>query len=427
MLKGYLDSSQGGFNTVLRRINAMIENTIRKVRGKLEMDRNTIPTIVVQMEEPLQTVFSLIADKVSRCCVDHLIAHVKHIYNPDGGFRAQCNDMWWNTSRGLPCPHQVLECINAGTPIMPSSIHAFWKKLLWEGIDEDESGEAECLPLHVDDVIWARIIRDYEEGRLDDDLRHEIVVKYIDYQEPGQSTLKEPQHVKPKGRPKKNVKVQGRDLTRLEHLQKQAHGQTCSSETLPPVLGTVVHLPHIAQHRNIHFGVDFGVGEVDEFMFPFMINAINVVGDGHCGYRSLACHLGWGQDDWMRVRREIVSELRSNYHMYAAVHPVCTPIEQLISNVGTMLSSCGEEFWMEMPMVGLAFATRFQCGVVCLSRSAPHTCLPMIGVPAPATPVCGRVITVALIQGATHFVPVRKLCEDNLVFVLNNFSFLQIW
>ena len=160
-------------------------------------------------------------------------------------------------------------------------------------------------------------------------------------------------------------------------------------------------VPFTAPTQTSHIGVDFGV-HVPAFMMPFIANASDVLGDGNCGYRVLAHVIGWGQEDWRRMRWEIVLELRTHYETYAAVYPYMTPIDELIRNVST------DYHWMETPMVGLAFTTRFQCALVILSERGPHTCLPMIASEAPPSPVWCLVTTIAHL--GNHYVLVSHIC-----------------
>ena len=45
---------------------------------------------------------------------------------------------------------------------------------------------------------------------------------------------------------------------------------------------------------------------------PNIIDVIEIVGDGNCGFRAIASLLGYTEDGWPMVRRELDNELRSN-------------------------------------------------------------------------------------------------------------------
>jgi len=51
---------------------------------------------------------------------------------------------------------------------------------------------------------------------------------------------------------------------------------------------------------------------VDQFpigIHPYIIDVVNVVADGHCGYRAVAALLGIGEESWAVVRMNLLKEL----------------------------------------------------------------------------------------------------------------------
>ena len=84
---------------------------------------------------------------------------------------------------------------------------------------------------------------------------------------------------------------------------------------------------------------------------------------------------------------------------------IFTDLSDLIAKVAHVESSCNIEYWMELPIVGLAFATYFQMALVCLSISQPHTCLPMISMDGACSPP-DTIFAIAHVRGGTHFIPV---------------------
>ena len=94
-------------------------------------------------------------------------------------------------------------------------------------------------------------------------------------------------------------------------------------------------------------------------MFSCIRMVTDVLADGNCGYRSLVVLLGSGENMYSDMRQVLAQELHFRHILYTPASLV-TPLHTLISNVNHQSSPCREEFWMEVPMVGLAFATRFQ-------------------------------------------------------------------
>ena len=133
------------------------------------------------------------------------------------------------------------------------------------------------------------------------------------------------------------------------------------------------------------------------------------MGDGHCGYRSLVVLQADVEDQYMYVRFELSKELQQRRALYT---PACgvTPISDLIRSVN-FTGVCTRDHWMEVPIVGLAFATRFQVALVVLSYAGPHTCLPMWAPPGAQPPT--KVHAIALVGNHDHFVPVSLSTFDH--------------
>ena len=42
---------------------------------------------------------------------------------------------------------------------------------------------------------------------------------------------------------------------------------------------------------------------------PYIVNVVDVVADGHCGYRCIATFLGMGEESWPLIRHDLFKEL----------------------------------------------------------------------------------------------------------------------
>ena len=45
-----------------------------------------------------------------------------------------------------------------------------------------------------------------------------------------------------------------------------------------------------------------------KFMKPYIEKYDNVKGDGNCGYRVIAKHMRWGEQNWLMVREKLITE-----------------------------------------------------------------------------------------------------------------------
>jgi hypothetical protein len=219
VLKDWLDTSVGGFPYVVSKIDAMIEDQIHHVRSYLEKDRNTSPTTLIREKDPLKTVFSKLLRKVSISCLKLLTDHVARINDPNRGYdSSNCNDAFWTTCRGLPCPHYVEWAIKNVTPIPLEAIHPFWRALSSEGVEEAALPKDEPVPQDEQDLLYQELLGEMDNGSLSEDVLHQILTVYGDRTRPGGTKMKEPHHIAPKGRPRKDSHVEPRDKTWLEHM-----------------------------------------------------------------------------------------------------------------------------------------------------------------------------------------------------------------
>jgi len=56
---------------------------------------------------------------------------------------------------------------------------------------------------------------------------------------------------------------------------------------------------------------------VDQFpigIHPYIIDVVDVVADGHCGYRAVTALLGMGEESWVVVRMNLLKDL-SNFRV----------------------------------------------------------------------------------------------------------------
>ena len=231
-------------------------------------------------------------------------------------------------------------------------IHPFWKQLVWEGIatlEPEDDGEDD------EDDMWAKMIAEYEAGTMPKHVQRQVIQGYAKSKDIG--TLEEPICAKPKGRPRKNSKVQPRGLTRLEHLEKQQQLQppkrtknVKGARTMPgqafysipqvdepeqyeepeeydyanedgvpviPQASAAWSTPPCAPTLTSHFGGLDLRGRVPSYMIPYIVQAHDVPSDGHCGYSSLASLVGWSAEDgWYRMRQELVQELLIHRNLY---------------------------------------------------------------------------------------------------------------
>ncbi|KAE8700611.1 hypothetical protein F3Y22_tig00110556pilonHSYRG00418 [Hibiscus syriacus] len=87
----------------------------------------------------------------------------------------------------------------------------------------------------------------------------------------------------------------------------------------------------------------------------------DVIGDGNCGFRSVAVALGLSEDQWPRIRSDLVRELDVNQQKYKYIFGT-TDYKKIYKTV----QLAGK--WMEMPNTGLIIASAYNRVVISLAN-----------------------------------------------------------
>ncbi|XP_012858917.1 PREDICTED: uncharacterized protein LOC105978051 [Erythranthe guttata] len=104
---------------------------------------------------------------------------------------------------------------------------------------------------------------------------------------------------------------------------------------------------------------------------------INIGSDGHCGFRAVASMMGFGEDEWGRVRDDMLRELTSIFFIYTAMH--CG--EETVRSMQTIVSNwdvpATRDYWMSFPNMGHVIASTYNIVLVYLSKYQCLTFLPL--------------------------------------------------
>ncbi|CAI9302098.1 unnamed protein product [Lactuca saligna] len=145
---------------------------------------------------------------------------------------------------------------------------------------------------------------------------------------------------------------------------------------------------------------------LDEITFifhPYIAHIQNVLGDGNCGFRSVAVCLGYGEDQWLYIRQQLLDELFCSYDDYTRVFVGCDEVFTSLSFF-TKNESAPTEHWMLMPETGILIANRFGVIVQFLTTEGPVTFFPLWR--GPREFQNHRVLTFALVY-TNHYVMVQ--------------------
>ena len=337
MLKEALHSSTGDFCVVVDAIHRVNECQVHEIQTALEIDRFKWPTNA--HEVPL---FEEIKHLVSKKCFELLYGHWRKVVEKT--VASECVDRYWRICYGIPCVHDVQRFVDEGIQITPDDIHPFWMDLTW-----DESDNA-ILP-------YARS------------------ASYTASNEACDPDLHPPERgsIRSKGRPRgrrnpcrTNPLRSEQNLANFERAEARSgrHGRDRQSGH-----------PSDAQYS----GFSWGDNNVDPFMFRHIAAAVNTVGDGHCGYRALAqLMLRPGEARFANMKGLLCNHLEHNDHLYAGCYMGGYSVREFVDLQSYSGRVGGDRrYWIELPIMGLVFATVYQVPLVVLSWHMPFTCLPM--------------------------------------------------
>ncbi|MBW0500963.1 hypothetical protein O181_040678 [Austropuccinia psidii MF-1] len=105
-----------------------------------------------------------------------------------------------------------------------------------------------------------------------------------------------------------------------------------------------------------------GSEDFTKFISKYTFKAINVQGDGTCGYRTVSHYIYKTQDQWADVRGDLAEEIQQNKDLYETMNTVIPSLSfyleiiEWYEDVGQALKSK----WMSMPDMGDPIANNYQ-------------------------------------------------------------------
>lgn len=101
------------------------------------------------------------------------------------------------------------------------------------------------------------------------------------------------------------------------------------------------------------------------------------MGDGNCGFRSVAVGIGLDENMWSKIRQDLLQELDNNELIYTAMwHNV--DFQRIRDSVNFRGNGCApRDKWMLMPATGFVIASLYNRPVIFLSVQQNYTCFPL--------------------------------------------------
>ncbi|KAK5835805.1 hypothetical protein PVK06_011514 [Gossypium arboreum] len=98
------------------------------------------------------------------------------------------------------------------------------------------------------------------------------------------------------------------------------------------------------------------IKEIPNMFHPYITHVQDVKGDGNCEFRAISGCLGYGKDQWLYVRHQLLDGLLSSYDVYARVFT--DGIDELRNSLCFSQSPASRTL-MVMPMIVVLIANRF--------------------------------------------------------------------
>ena len=224
---------------------------------------------------------------------------------------------------GLPCACILAEKRKKKLPILLDEIHPHWRRLsvIREEVDANFSVTEEW------DAIQERIKRSPYKMKLF------IKYKLRELGFPEETMLKPPpRKVATKGAPKRvkstpKTRSTGRIPSRWETIDAQnpdsqcTHGKSKSHKTKGSRLGTCSRsqTSTSTSKKQPYLQIPY-ISQIPNLMRPYVEDIVNVRGDGNCGFRVVARHMGFHEDDHVLVRHALINELKTHKSDYLPIY-----------------------------------------------------------------------------------------------------------
>ncbi|XP_019178337.1 PREDICTED: uncharacterized protein LOC109173552 [Ipomoea nil] len=359
-LKKYLESSQSDLETSLVYIDRVIQSQDTSIKASLEQSK-------ILIRHRFNTShFQELRGFVSIHALNLIFNEFER--SRAGGITFENCGCRLRTSCGLPCAHEQVTYFNCGKPIPLDSIDIFWRKLdLSSSIsltNEDFGVEHE---LH---MFKDQFKKQSRTGKFN------ILRKLRELIAPSTTSIREPPvQINVRGRPTSKNKSLIRTLslrkTKAEPNNIQFQEQARNSCSAAPTSG------------DRHFYHPYML-QLPVIFHPFIMQVQDVKSDGNCGFRAVALCLGFKEDEWFKIRSNLIEELESHTMEYTDMFGT-----QGWYNAYNMLNFFAQdrcapvEHWMTMPEMGVLIASGYNVILYVLSMAGSTTYLPLRSSPPP--------------------------------------------
>ncbi|XP_074288307.1 uncharacterized protein LOC141613469 [Silene latifolia] len=140
-------------------------------------------------------------------------------------------------------------------------------------------------------------------------------------------------------------------------------------------------------------------------MVPWVIDWLNVIGDENCGFRCLAFDIYGDENEWLKVRHDLLGELKDNKEFYTNLYAGDKPFNDLCNRVSYKGGPINRSKWFDNELLFVA-ANYYDAIFVNLSGSQNVTFLPTKQAKVEKSGA-KRIFSMVYLRPEEHFVWVR--------------------
>ncbi|XP_050386961.1 protein FAR1-RELATED SEQUENCE 11 isoform X1 [Argentina anserina] len=396
-LKRQLGLSQGNFEGSFEKIHALLELQHTDIKASFE---NSL-TVVQHSSWPSE--FKHLRGVVSTFALDKVLSQFKlgtSMNNDDlnCGCVIRC-------THGLPCAHELAKYTRDCRPIPLESVDPHWRKLHMsptsdlsnETIDVDEFPELELLQYF------------FSKASADNRL---MLRKRVRELVPSLTTLVEPGvKSRTRGQLKERIDMSGPiNSSACELIQSasvDSHSRSVTGDTMD-VLEKSTHKQTGPMKEKVYRTLSAKVRSyIDSFpvgLMPYIERVKDVCDDGNCGFRAVADLVGLGENAYLQVRNDLLTELSSYSAHYGELYGSAERVRELAQALSFFNEGRAPfDRCMTMPDMGHLIASCYKIVLFHLSATQCLTFLPLRSTPVPLS--MRRHIAIGLVNDS-HYVEV---------------------
>ncbi|KAI5672729.1 hypothetical protein M9H77_13093 [Catharanthus roseus] len=375
VLKLWLLTCHGDLDTVFLNIDSLIEGQIANIKSSLEYSR-----VIENFNAKNNLILKNISNKINYFALKKIWVEIKRAPKIIDDPKNKCGH-YMRTLHGLPYSCELIKRFDHMLPIQLVDIEAFLKTLEIGGyhpslqeMDMDMDSEMCALTNHLHQISTGPISKVREMRLLAKGILSTVLPK-----DPSMTLTSPPEVTTTKGQRKTNSTE--RDKSYWEHvsiahrkIQKErparaprGMGRGCSRGQSGLSSVTILSLCSTFPYTDAF----------PTFMYPFIENRKNVIGDGNCGYRVVADFVFGDKHQWLEVRRRRIFELEHTTNMYLSLFESAERIYELVRRTQWQNGPALSDHWLETPDSLYVIANTFNLCVILIARLGCTIVLPL--------------------------------------------------